>query len=303
MPSRLIREGILTSDRVNKLSLRAEVFYRRLMSKVDDYGLFDARPAILRASLYPLRLSENISEQLKTTENDCLQMLAECIEAVLVIVFKDNGKLYLQMLDTKWKTRSEAKYPMPKLNGHQNGSDVISCKQLLTGVLLDVVVVGDGDVVGVEDDNASVPSLRSGTSTSFGLDILSKDKTTQVTRVNTLNNFKPVAIGLIAFLNEKTGRAYKPVEANIKPIMARLKEGFSEREVRQVIAKKAFEWGADPKMETYLRPKTLFRPENFANYAGELVVPDEVREAERAIEGEAVVMLEQSAGGDVDESF
>lgn len=144
MPSRLIREGILTSDRVNRLSADAEVFYRRLMSRVDDFGLFDARPAILRASLYPLRL-------MQTTENICLQLLAECQEAGLVNVFEKDGKHYLQMLDTKWKIRSEAKYPLPG-----NGVKEVNCKQLLTTVPLVVDVV---EVVGVVNSLAS--SLRS----------------------------------------------------------------------------------------------------------------------------------------------
>ena len=43
MPNRIIREGILSSDRVDQLDPPAEVFYRRLMSKVDDHGLFDGR--------------------------------------------------------------------------------------------------------------------------------------------------------------------------------------------------------------------------------------------------------------------
>ena len=36
MPNRILREGILTSERVNALSWEAEVFYRRLMSAVDE---------------------------------------------------------------------------------------------------------------------------------------------------------------------------------------------------------------------------------------------------------------------------
>ena len=42
-----------------------------------------------------------------------------------------------------------------------------------------------------------------------------------------------------------------------------------------VIAKKVREWGADPKMSTYLRPATLFNATKFAQYQGELVVPVE----------------------------
>lgn len=123
MPSRILREGILTSDRVNQLSPEAEVFYRRLMSKVDDHGLFDARPSVLRAALYPLRLES-------TTENTCEQLLTDCVNASLIIVYQIHGKPYLKMLDTKWKVRSEPRHPAP-VNG---------CKQLCAPVHLDVVV-------------------------------------------------------------------------------------------------------------------------------------------------------------------
>lgn len=123
MPTRLLREGIISSDRVNELSAEAEVFYRRLMSKVDDHGLFDARPSILRASLYPLRLET-------VTESNCEQWLTDCANAKLILIYQIHGKPFLKMLDTKWKARSEARYPLP-VNG---------CKQLQTPVSLDVVV-------------------------------------------------------------------------------------------------------------------------------------------------------------------
>ena len=44
MPNRILRDGILMSPRVNVLSSEAELFYRRLMSVVDDYGRFSAHP-------------------------------------------------------------------------------------------------------------------------------------------------------------------------------------------------------------------------------------------------------------------
>ena len=48
MPSRIIRDGILTSERINALTERAELFYRRLMSVVDDYGRFPANSGPFR---------------------------------------------------------------------------------------------------------------------------------------------------------------------------------------------------------------------------------------------------------------
>ena len=81
---------------------------------------------------------------------------------------------------------------------------------------------------------------------------------------------KPDPKAILIFLNEKTGKKYQPVKANLSLISARLKE-YSEDQLRQVIAKKCREWGTDDKMAQYLRPKTLFNATNFANYAGELV--------------------------------
>jgi len=86
-----------------------------------------------------------------------------------------------------------------------------------------------------------------------------------------INGFKPQAIEVLNFLNTKTGRNYQPVEANLKLIAARLKEGASVQDCRSVIAKKAREWGSDAKMEPYLRPATLFNATKFAQYRGELI--------------------------------
>lgn len=82
---------------------------------------------------------------------------------------------------------------------------------------------------------------------------------------------KPDAIEVLKFLNLKANRNYEPVPANLEMIQARLAEGFTLAQLRQVVAKKCREWLADDKMAEYLRPKTLFSRTNFANYAGELV--------------------------------
>lgn len=109
MPSRIIREGIITSERVNLLDAQAEVFYRRLLNKVDDYGLHDARPSILLATLYPLQLS-------KVREVNIVRWLAEVESANLVRLYVVDGKSYLHVLDTKWPTRTAPKCPLPPEN-------------------------------------------------------------------------------------------------------------------------------------------------------------------------------------------
>jgi hypothetical protein len=105
MPSRLLREGILTSERVDQLDAAAEVFYRRLMSKVDDHGLFDARPSILRSSLYPLRVD-------RVREADIARWIAACEKAGVIALYAHEGKPYLQMMDTRWVRKVRAEVPV-----------------------------------------------------------------------------------------------------------------------------------------------------------------------------------------------
>lgn len=114
----------MSSDRVDQLDNAAEVFYRRLMSKVDDHGLYDARPSMLRSSLYPLRAD-------RVREADISRWMAACQKAGLIALYSHDGKPYLAMLDTRWEARSKPKWPLPPEN---------ICKQPETPV--PVVVVG-----------------------------------------------------------------------------------------------------------------------------------------------------------------
>jgi len=76
------------------------------------------------------------------------------------------------------------------------------------------------------------------------------------------------AIGVLEFLNVKTGHRFKPTRVNLDLIEARLKEGYTVAELKQVIAMKVREWEHDDKMARYLRPATLFNREKFNQYAG-----------------------------------
>lgn len=105
MPTRLIREGILTSERVAKLDFAAEVFYRRLMSVVDDYGRYFAQPMLLRASCFPLHLD-------RVTDQDIERWLAAAQDAMLVEVYSAQGKWCLQLLDFRQQVRAkQSKFP------------------------------------------------------------------------------------------------------------------------------------------------------------------------------------------------
>lgn len=75
---------------------------------------------------------------------------------------------------------------------------------------------------------------------------------------------------VLTFLNEKTKCNYRHIDTNLKPIICLLKSGVSQEQIYAVIAMMYRKWANDPKMEDYLRPKTLFNKSNFENYLGKL---------------------------------
>lgn len=80
---------------------------------------------------------------------------------------------------------------------------------------------------------------------------------------------------VLTHLNQKANRNYQPVEANIKLIQARSKEGYTFDDLLSVIDRKCSEWLTNPKMKKYLRPATLFDKTKFSQYFGEVGSPQE----------------------------
>lgn len=82
-----------------------------------------------------------------------------------------------------------------------------------------------------------------------------------------------VASEILAYLNVKTGKAFRPVRANLSLIQARIRESACPDDLKAVIDVKVAQWGDDPKMAEYLRPETLFGATKFAGYVGEIAKP------------------------------
>lgn len=141
MPNRILREGILTSERIALLNWAEETFYRRLMSVVDDFGRYYANPMLLRAACYPLQLD-------RVSDADIGKWLLATEKAALVSVYPAlDGKRYLQLLDFRQQVRAkESKFPQPPGDdARMHSTCVADAKQVQANAHLGVVVCGDGD--------------------------------------------------------------------------------------------------------------------------------------------------------------
>ena len=72
-------------------------------------------------------------------------------------------------------------------------------------------------------------------------------------------------------MNLKAGTNYRHgIEKTVSLIEARRKEGFTVEDFKTVIDKKVLLWARDIKMQSYLRPSTLFGTK-FEGYLNEIV--------------------------------
>ena len=103
MGARMIRDWT-DSEKIEQLSVGAEVFFTRLIMKADDYGRFNANLLILRSMLFPLKLDvtpENIETWLK-----------ECSSAELVEVYESDGKRVVEIQNFDQRLRiKKSKFP------------------------------------------------------------------------------------------------------------------------------------------------------------------------------------------------
>lgn len=104
--SRMIRRGLIDSDRVNSLGWMEQNLFFRLLLAADDFGLFDARPAYLRSQLYGMCLD-------RVREADLQRGLAACEEAGLVRLYNAGGKPYLMIGRYGQRSKSRPKFPLP----------------------------------------------------------------------------------------------------------------------------------------------------------------------------------------------
>ena len=116
MPSRVIRAEINSSDSLSRVSMEADLTFRALLVAVDDYGRFDGRLAVLKATLFPTR---EISP--KKLEGWLAELDAEgCIQR-----YEVDGRPYVAL--TGWERHrgkgrraDESRFPSPPERSQSN---------------------------------------------------------------------------------------------------------------------------------------------------------------------------------------
>ena len=125
MPNRIIKESINASEKINSLSDWQFRLWVGLITYVDDYGRGDARPAIIKGAVFPLRE--------RVTNKDIEKGLAELAGTGCVGLYEVDGKPYLYF--PNWGTHQSIRNKRSKYPAPDDASAVeINCKQLQADV-------------------------------------------------------------------------------------------------------------------------------------------------------------------------
>lgn len=133
----------------------------------------------------------------------------------------------------------------------------------------------------VTPDVTPLSPLSSSSSSSSSSDLnpivgLPPDAPPPEKRKNGNGAYTQDAENVLNYLNKATGKGFDfrnrvgELTASAEKIIARLKQGYTPTELREVVFAKTEQWKDDEKYAEYLRPSTLFGKEKFEQYIGEL---------------------------------
>lgn len=239
---RTIKPEFPQSESIGRISRDARLLFIELWTLCDDSGRTRAASRMLASLLFPYD-----DDAPGLIDGWCSELEREgCI-----IRYTADGATYIQVCN--WLNHQKIDRPsQSKIPPFDESSRILANPRESSSV-----------DQGSKDQGSKDHSFMSGKPSALpDASPLSRQKNGQ--------HYNPQAREVLEFLNAKTGRHYQPVDANLKLIVARLKEGASVSDCRAVVAKKAREWSADDKMAEYLRPATLFNATKFAQYRGEL---------------------------------
>ena len=103
MPNRILKESICSSPEIDQLTLEEEAFFLRLIVKCDDYGRFDARPKMIKGTVFPLR---------DVTEATILRWLDKLETIGLIKRYFVDNLPYLQLVT--WHKHQKVRTPREK---------------------------------------------------------------------------------------------------------------------------------------------------------------------------------------------
>jgi uncharacterized phage protein (TIGR02220 family) len=254
VPNRIIRESCRTSPTLDALSDGAERLFWRLTTVADDFGRFPADVRVVLASCFPLRVDRPRTVRVGP-------WLLELQEAGLVRFYSSAGRVY--GLFSTWDCHQTRRAKAAKYPSDDTGEPLILGADVCYHLRADdggrtTYASEESRNRGIEESRNEETSGASGAATSPSPE------------TSRNGDRRKQALEILAFLNDRAGRSFRPSPRNLAFVEARLRSGISPALLRRVVVEKVREWASDDRMREYLRPETLFNETKCESYVGRL---------------------------------
>lgn len=156
MPNRIIKQSICTSESMASLTWFEQVLFIRLLVSADDYGRYDARPAIIRGSLFPL---DDVTA--KAVEAGIHKLSTQG----MIFLYEVDGKPYLEL--TAWLKHNtprakDSKFPAPEQECAQLQVGDNTCMQMCAGENTCVQTQANAPDIRIRDSISDIRDSDSG---------------------------------------------------------------------------------------------------------------------------------------------
>ena len=239
---RMFSKTIIDSDAFLDMPLSSQALYFHLSMRADDEG-FVNNP-------------KKIQRMIGASDDDMKVLLAKNF-----IILFESGVIVIK----HWKIHNYIRGDRINETNYQEEKSLLQLKNNGAYTLC--------------QSNVSQMSDTCQSNVSIGKDSIGKDSIGNINNILSgkksdnaeKKSFSEEISKVINYLNDVLGTRYttKSKSTNEK-IKARLEEGHTVDDFKQVIDNKKREWGNDPKMVKYLRPETLFRASHFESYLNEV---------------------------------
>ena len=227
---------IVDSDLFLDMSKTAQLLYFNLGMRADDDGFIQNPKRLLR--------------MLGTDEDDLKLLIAKGF-----VIHFETGVIVM----THWRQNNYIQKDRYKETLHKAEKHLLNVDENGTYSLKQFECIQD----------VYNPVYNLDTQVRLGKDRLGKDRLGKDNNMSDKSDDVIPYSEIISYLNEKTGRGFRNVDANKKLIKARWNEGFKVEDFKTVIDNMVTNWSGKVfngvPAENYLQPKTLFS-NKFDNY-------------------------------------
>ena len=275
--ARNIKPGIMENEDLAELNPLARLLFIYLWMLADCEGRLEDRPRRIKAQALPY------------DDVDIDSLLSDLASKRFIVRYQVNGERYIQVIkfvkhQYVTKKEKDGGSSIPPYIPNNIGLDIVlddfgSSSEPVSNQIETGIDPVRSDKLNTEILNTEIPPLTP----PKGGEVASDENSPPTQHPEKPPKYTPVspsrrelreqAKDVLAYFNKQTGSKYRS-DVYIKAISARLREGFTVEQCREVIDRKRGDpfFTANPQ---HLNPETLFRPSKFEKYLNEKASPDD----------------------------